>query len=95
MEPIVNKEHATDFIYDSCKMSLLSSINDKLNINIAHTSFIINQNQNFNFLNLNKIECDVTNWQNRKYDFGFVASDCSRKVKNIELFLKIDKYGLI
>ena len=33
MEPIANKESATDFINNSCKMSLLSSINDKLNIN--------------------------------------------------------------
>ena len=90
--PEIFKEFLSDdiiIVNSELSKNILKKFNDKLNINIAHTSFIINQNQNFNFLNLNKIECDVTNWQNRKYDFGFVASDCSRKVKNIELFLKI------
>jgi len=66
---------------------ILLNYNNKANIDIAYTSFLINSNKNYKFLDLNSKNND--NWNNRVYDIGFIASCCNRKIKNIKLFKKI------
>lgn len=67
---------------------ILLNYNKNTNINIAYTSFLINNNNNIEFFNhYNKIYDN--NWDKRKYDIGFVSSCCNRFVKNIKLFNKI------
>lgn len=67
--------------------NILLNYNNKANIDIAYTSFLINSNKYFDFLDLkNKQNND---WNNRLYDIGFIASCCNRNVKNIKLFKEI------
>lgn len=66
---------------------ILLNYNNKANIDIAYTSFLINSNKHYDFLNLKNNQNN--NWNNRLYDIGFIASCCNREVKNINLFKQI------
>ena len=63
------------------------TFNKDTDVNIAYTSFIINNGRKHSFLELNN-NIDE-NWKNRKYDIGFAASCCNRDIKNIKLFIDI------
>lgn len=69
---------------------ILLNYNNKANIDIAYTSFLINSNKNYKFLDLKSKNND--NWNNRVYDIGFIASCCDRRIKNIKLFKKMVDY---
>ena len=66
---------------------ILLNYNNKANIDIAYTSFLINSNKYCDFLDLKNKQND--DWNNRLYDIGFIASCCNRDVKNINLFKQI------
>jgi glycosyltransferase involved in cell wall biosynthesis len=66
---------------------ILLNYNNKANIDIAYTSFLINSNKHYDFLNIKNNQND--DWDNRIYDIGFIASCCNRTVKNIKLFKEI------
>lgn len=68
--------------------NIILNYNKNTDINIAYTSFIINNNKHYLYTNLSNV-IDTTNWQYREYDIGFATSCCNRKVKNINLFLDI------
>jgi len=67
--------------------NILLNYNNKANVDIAYTSFLINSNKNYKFLDLKSK--NNNNWNNRVYDIGFIASCCNREVKNIKLFKQI------
>lgn len=79
----------TDKIIANSKLSqsILLNFNKNTNVNIAYTSFIINNRNKHAFLELNN-NIDE-HWKNRKYDIGFASSCCNRDVKNIKLFIDI------
>ena len=67
--------------------SILLNFNKNADVNIAYTSFIINNGKKHSFLELNN-NIDE-NWKSRKYDIGFASSCCNRDIKNIKLFVDI------
>ena len=77
----------TDKIIANSKISqsILLTFNKDTDVNIAYTSFIINNGKKHSFLELNN-NIDE-NWKNRKYDIGFASSCCNRDIKNIKLFI--------
>ena len=79
----------TDKIIANSKISqsILLNFNKNTDVNIAYTSFIINNGRKHSFLELNN-NIDE-NWKNRKYDIGFAASCCNRDIKNTKLFIDI------
>ena len=79
----------TDKIIANSKISqsILLSFNKDTDVNIAYTSFIINNGKKHSFLEINN-NIDE-NWNNRKYDIGFASSCCNRDIKNIKLFIDI------
>jgi glycosyltransferase involved in cell wall biosynthesis len=86
---VIKKITLTEKIIVNSQLSknILLSYYNKANVDIVYTSFLINYNKHYRFLNLqNKQNND---WNNRLYDIGFIVSCCNRKVKNIKLFKKI------
>jgi glycosyltransferase involved in cell wall biosynthesis len=81
----------TDKIIANSKISqsILLNFNKNTDVNIAYTSFIINNGKHHSFLELNN-NIDE-NWRSRKYDIGFASSCCNRNIKNIKLFINIIK----
>lgn len=81
----------TDKIICNSKKSknILLNYNKNADVKVAYTSLIINDGKYYNFINLNESSNMLNNWNFRKYDIAFVSSCCNRKIKNIELFLKI------
>ncbi len=79
----------TDKIIANSKISqsILLNFNENTDVNIAYTSFIINNGKKHSFLELNN-NIDE-NWKNRQYDIGFASSCCNREIKNIKLFIDI------
>ena len=79
----------TDKIIANSKISqeILLNFNKNTNVDIAYTSFIINNGKKYSFFKLNN-NIDE-NWNNRKYDIGFSSSCCNREIKNIKLFIDI------
>ena len=86
---VIKKITLTEKIIVNSHLSknILLNYYNKANVDIVYTSFLINYNKYYKFLNLKNKENN--NWNNRLYDIGFIVSCCNRKVKNIKLFKKI------